>query len=303
MISRIRPVLICLLVCLQIATKAQSFPELERSLAFHADVLVNASKAKHREQANTHFFNEFHETLLIEGSEHYPYDSLEWVSKLIPPDSSFRIFSWQLMINPDEHRYFGIIQILGESNDPKLIVLNDNRPFVNAAEYADYDGESWYGALYYGLHAFTSTDSAKKYLLLGYNANDGVTNYKIADILTFGDGGAKFDSPVFISVDEEGREDAKQRILLKYSDYSNVRLRYDDQLEMLIYDHIIPYAAPGNPESTILVADGSFEAYRLTEGRWIHIEKVFHHFEEEAPRPNPILDERKSRDIFGRDRD
>ncbi len=37
--------------------------------------------------------------LKVNGSFYYPFDSLQTISKLYAPDSSFRIFTWQMVIN------------------------------------------------------------------------------------------------------------------------------------------------------------------------------------------------------------
>lgn len=281
----------------------QSLRESEESMAFYADVLVNATKPEHRKMANEQFLASFEEALGMEGAREWPFDSLKWISELVSPDSSLRIFSWQLMESSDKYTYYGFIQNLDQSNKAwDLIKLEDTRPFVNAAELSEYSPEVWYGALYFGIKPFKDPKGNMHYLLMGYNANDSKTNLKIADILTIHEGKATLGQDLFVKTPDGKRPETSKRILIEYSDYSNVRLQFDEDLGMLIYDHVIPYAAPGNADGTILVADGSYEAYKLENGQWNYVEKVFHHIEDEAPRPLPVLDERQSKDIFGRER-
>lgn len=271
-------------------------------LAFYADVMVNASEPIHRAQANDTLLEAFR-TLLKDNYQPVQLPGDQWVSSLTSPDSSFRIYTWQLRMEEDAVKYFGFIQTLDSTASWSVIELEDTRPFANASEYSEFTADTWYGALYYGLKAFTLSNGTQAYLISGFHANDRSTNLKIADILIIDSGIARFGYPVF-QPREEDEKKMTSRVIVEYSDVSTVRLRYDEELKMLVFDHVIPYVAPSSPEGPVLISDGSYEAFKLNEvtGTWEYVSKVFDHVEEEAPRPFPILDERKTKDIFGRDK-
>jgi len=67
---------------------------------------------------------------------------------------------------------------------------------------------------------------------------------------------------------------------------------------MIVYDHIISTILPGIGPG--MVQDGSYEAYELKRGKWIYVEKLFNETQDEPIRPVPILNERKGKDIFGK---
>src|SRR5277367_3393606 len=81
------------------------------SLAPFAYEIVNAPEPNQRFRADSFFIRLFVRSLKIPNSFYFPFDSLLTISKLYAPDSSFRIFTWQ--IKKDEYVYFqrGAIQI------------------------------------------------------------------------------------------------------------------------------------------------------------------------------------------------
>ncbi|MEL6803754.1 MAG: hypothetical protein AAFO91_08245, partial [Bacteroidota bacterium] len=121
----------------------------------------------------------------------------------------------------------------------------------------------------------------------------------LLDVLSFEDGRASFGKPVFPSTREQL---PRQRLLLEYSAAVSVTLRYDTDLQQIMMDHLIMIEGP-HGEGPVHVPDGSYEAFKLDEnGSWVYVEKVFDHIYEEAPREQPIENQGRERDIFGRPR-
>ncbi|HMC87529.1 MAG TPA: hypothetical protein VKI61_18530, partial [Chitinophagaceae bacterium] len=83
----------------------------EDSLKIFADSMINAEAAGKRFLSDSQFVRTFVRTLRTNNSFSFYFDSLPTVSKLYPPDSSFRIFTWQL--KKDEYMYYqkGAIQM------------------------------------------------------------------------------------------------------------------------------------------------------------------------------------------------
>src|SRR3954471_20392171 len=67
----------------------------EDSLQVLSDSMVNAIAPAGRFRSDSTFIKTFVRALKTRHSFYYPFDSLQTVSKLYPPDSSFRIFTWQ----------------------------------------------------------------------------------------------------------------------------------------------------------------------------------------------------------------
>lgn len=227
--------------------------------------LFNAEKPDERFVACEHFIKSLVRTLKVENSFYYPFESFENISIKYPADSSFRIFTWQLEVAAGDYRYYGAIQL----NQPqlKLYPLID-RSFNFSDEAQEITEPSqWYGGVYYNLLSF-SDEGKKHYLLFGYDIFDPLSRRKFIDVLTFDeDGKPHFGAPVFV------REDGTtlNRFLLTFPQEAAVKLNLDKERGLIIFDHLIPDPRGG----LAMVPDGSYDAFRLQNGKLVWIEKVF----------------------------
>ncbi len=270
---------------------------LEDTLALLAYAIVNDSLPEHRFGACRQFIPTLVKALQKPHSFEYLFERLRAVSILYPPDSTFRIFTWQLYVDINEYRYYGAIQM--NTPDLKLFPLVDRSFEVEDPEQAQLTADQWYGAVYYNLLAVEEGPAGPYYLLFGFDGNELYRKRKLIDVLSFKDGQPVFGAPVFIKAGEENEpEVVRSRILRTYSAEVSTRLNYDELMELIIFDHLIP--ADGKyGEGPTFYPDGSYEAYRLEDGLWRYVDKVFNQTSDEAPRPSPILDNR-TKDLFGR---
>jgi hypothetical protein len=266
---------------------------LEDTLGVLGYAIVNDSIEAERFAACRVFITTLVRTLKIENSFDYPFERLKSVSILTPPDSSFRIFTWQLFVNDSTYRYYGSIQMNEKSL--KMYPLID-RSF----EMKQFPGnealapDRWYGALYYNLKQF-ETKQGPKYLLFGYDAFEFFEKRKLLDVLSFDKAGKPvFGAPVF----EKPEAPPQQRVYVQYSADAVVKMNWDEQYQMVLFDHLIPFGSPYGRDMT-QVPDGSYDGYKLEKGRWKYVDKVFDDKQKEVPMPEPILDSRKEKDIMG----
>ncbi|MEZ4917626.1 MAG: hypothetical protein R2792_00860 [Saprospiraceae bacterium] len=267
----------------------------EDTLAILAFAVVNDSIEQERFAACRVLITNLVQTLKVPNSFQYPFDRLRSISILAPPDSSFRIFTWQLFVNDSTYRYYGAIQM--NQAELKLFPLID-RSFdmeykpTNETHTAD----KWYGALYYNILPLKQGKETQ-YLLFGYDAFSFFDKRKVLEVLTFDEEGKpKFGSTVF-----NRKNPFEQRIILEYSAEASIRLNWDEQYQMILYDHLIPMASPFNRGITF-VTDGSYEGFKVEKGKLVYVEKVFDQISDEVPMPEPILNDRKSNDLFGKKR-
>jgi len=241
---------------------------LVQDLAYYADALTNMSIPAHREKSSTIFRHKLIETLSFAGSFDFPLHSIEWCQILTPSDSTFRLITWELKVSDNEFKYFGLIQKF----DGSIIELHDKRPL--RSEYASFDQNTWYGALYYGIEEFKNELGESVYLILGFNAGSGSSNTKVADVLQFVDDGVRFGTESFVVPGDNKTDDVKSRILMEYASSASGRMQFDREKNMLIYDHVILINA--GFEGPLWVPDGSFHGFEYKDGKWHFIDKVFH---------------------------
>ena len=102
----------------------------EDSLKIYATNIIQADDAENRFKADSLFTRMFVRALKTNYSFKYPFDSLETISKLYPPDSSFRIFTWQMVISEDVVRQHGAIQMRTADGSLKLFPLIDKSNII-----------------------------------------------------------------------------------------------------------------------------------------------------------------------------
>ncbi|MBL7825751.1 MAG: hypothetical protein JNJ57_03915 [Saprospiraceae bacterium] len=280
---------------------AEKLHAMEDSLAILAYAVVNDSIEQMRFAACKVLITSLVRALKVENSFSYPFDRLKSISILTPPDSSFRIFTWQLFVNDSTYRYYGAIQM--NQKELKLFPLRDKSFEMEAPPLYDrLSAENWYGVIYYGIRQFDTKGEGRRYLLFGYDAFEFFHRRKLIDVLSFDSntGNPTFGAPVFVkSKTKPGPKE--HRMIFEYSAEASVRVNWDEQYKMVILYHLIPFPSPFNRGMTF-VPDGSYDALKLEKGKWKFVEKVFNDSQKEVPFPNPILDDRKGKDISGREK-
>lgn len=267
----------------------------EDTLTILAFAVVNDSLPDMRFLACRSLITALVRALKTENSFHYPFDRLKSMSILAPADSSFRIFTWQLFVDDSTYRYYGAIQM--NTPELKLFPLIDRSFEMPAPPVLEQlSPDRWYGALYYNLRPFDSKEG-RKYLLFGFDGFTFFEKRKVLDVLSFDkSGNPRFGAPVF---DRPGENAGEQRLLLEYTSEAKVRLNWDEQYQMILFDHLIPMPSPYT-DGMINVPDGSYDGLRWEKGRWVFVDKVFNDVQEEVPRPEPVLDAEKGKNILGK---
>jgi hypothetical protein len=269
---------------------------LEDTLSFYAYSIVNDSLPDDRFYATRELIVTLVKTLKIKNSFYYPFSNLTSVSLQYPPDSSFRMFTWQLAVSPSEYRYYGALQ--RKSDSLILFPLIDRSFTIGQADVATLSPENWMGCLVYGIQQFGVGDSST-YLAFGYDANDGKTRKKWIDPIRFVRNKPVFGAPLFPPNPKDSSATIPLRFILSYSAESTIKLNYDSELGLIVFDHLAPLVLKaGQPEE--MVPDGSYEAFKILPNKLEYIEMLtVTSTDEETIRQKPILG-REGKDLFGK---
>lgn len=272
------------LVCLLLATQlmAQITPanfkqlqKIEDSLKVHGITMVQGDNVTARFYADSTFIKMLVRALKTPYSFYYPFDSLVTISKLTPPDSSFRIITWQFERNENSYRQRGAIQMNTKDGSLQLYPLLDMSDFTTAPTDSLRSATNWIGAIYYNIIQDTF-NKKKVYTLLGYDGNNFATTKKWIEVLTFSpDGKPIFGGTYFnYALDELKPKQPAYRFLLEYKKEAKVRLTYDQELKVIVFDHLVSETNEPSKRKT-LVPDGDYEAFMWRKGTWVHIPKLF----------------------------
>ncbi|MHB1922289.1 MAG: hypothetical protein ACYCOO_08635 [Chitinophagaceae bacterium] len=235
--------------------------------------IVNAPNSQQRQQACGQFIPKLVQALKIRGSFFYPFDSLRQISIQYPQDSSFRIFTWALHQQFGSYRYYGAIQLNSANRQLKLIPLFDNTEFTASPADTVTSNLGWIGCIYYRIiqNAFRGKTY---YTLFGWDGDNIRSDQKILDILTFKKGKAIFGAPIFKIRGNQGQPVPIKRFFLVFKKDANVQLNYDDQMKMIVFDHLVSLTQQLQKKYT-LVPDGDYEAFKWINGYWVHINNPF----------------------------
>jgi len=258
----------------------------EDSIATYAPDLQNKITAEDRLAANKKTIPLLVKALREPGSFSYPFNNLEYIAKAYAPDSTFRLLTWFVKLDNGENRYFGTIQLNNESND--IIPFFQNKTAIENIRNAVIEPQKWYGAIYYNI---TKVRHKKRnyYMLFGWDGGSFLSTKKILDVLYFDDGAIKMGAPIIQSKEENT---TVSRLILEYKKEAAVSINYDDVLDMIVYDHLIPEDGKSFGMYPMYVPDGSYEALEFKKGMWKYVEKVFHQTQDEAPIPMPLFEDK-----------
>jgi hypothetical protein len=264
----------------------------EDSLKVFADQLINAKDPSRRFLSDSQFVRTLVRSLRIPNSFYYPFDSLLTISRLYSPDSSFRIFTWQLEKDPYTFLQEGAIQINQPDGSLKLFPLFDASMFTSKPLDSVRTRRNWIGAIYYRMIMKTFNDR-KYYTLLGFDDFTLSSNKKWMEVLTFNENGEPvFGGPYISFQQDSARKPLQYRFNIEYKKEAATRFNYDPDMDMIIFDHLVSESDEPTKKDTY-IPDGDFEGFKWQDGRWVHVEKVFNFTlkDGEFPQDEKLMDE------------
>ena len=276
------------------AAEKKDFGLREDSLKPFANNIVFADQPAQRLKSDSNFTRILVRALKIKNSFYFPFDSLQTISRLYAPDSSFRIFTWQ--IKKDEYVYLqrGAIQMRTPDGSLKLFGLHDVSMFTSKARDSIRTINNWIGAIYYRI-ILKTYNNKKIYTLLGFDDYTISSNKKWMEVLTFNERGEPVFGGPYFSFKDDSVKKSKQttvRFNIEYKKEANTTFNYDPEMDMIVYDELISESEEPDRKAT-LVPDGDFEGFKWQDGQWLHVPKVFNFVLKDGqfPQDEKILDE------------
>lgn len=265
----------------------------EDSLREVASKIVMAREAAERFRSDSLFTRMLVRALKIPYSFRYPFDSIIHISKIYSPDSTFRIFTWQVVRDETLNRRHGAIQLKTSDGSLKLFPLIDRTSVIGHPADTVTNNEWWLGSIYYKVIQKKANNS-NYYTLLGYDENTMKSTKKRIEVLSFSSSGAPvFGGPYFSFEEDSVKKPMQSRFWIEYKKEGNARLQFDDELDMIIYDHLISETNEPDKKYTY-IPDGDYEGFKWKNGKWVHVDKVFNFAlkDGEAPVIVPISEDK-----------
>lgn len=239
-------------------------------------IMITSSDEQERLTSAYHFVKSFVRALRISNSYFYNFDTIKNISVLESPDNKFRVLTWNLALNNETFRNYGVIQlnpdyiktIKDTSNlRPYYPLIDKSELFKNALD-TTVDNEHWYGALYYKIVANTYKKQTY-YTLLGWDGNTKMSNKKIVESLYFENNKPRFGAPIFDLKDKRFKHPLK-RMIFEFNNSASMVLRFEPTKSILVQENVAPTRPEdyGHPET--YVPDGSYDFYKFSKktGKW-----------------------------------
>jgi hypothetical protein len=230
--------------------------------------VVNEDNNTLKSDYNEKFERYFNHVLEQDGSFDYPFDSLKNVGKLKSSDNILRIFTWNLPLAGGYHKYFGFIQVNREGNI-SLFRLEDKRSEVKDQQNEILYPSKWYGALYY--HIETTTGNGKTwYTLLGYDFNNLFTTKRVIEVVSITESGTPELGASIFNV----RNQTLSRVIFEHSARVKMMLRYDNKMDMIVFDHLSPSRNDLAGNYQFYGPDFTYDGFRFEDGQWQYYSNI-----------------------------
>jgi hypothetical protein len=265
----------------------------EDSMQSHALELIRGINPSDRMTADSIFTKMLVRSLKVNNSFYYPFESLITISMLYPPDSSFKIFTWQLVIDENTIRHHGAIQMKTADGSLKLFPLIDKSDFISNTEDTITDNFSWIGAIYYKLIEKSFGDK-KFYTLIGFDENNIRSSKKVIEVLTFENEKPVFGGYYFMVPDDQIKHKSHCRYIMEFQKDAGPRLTFDDEMNIIVKEHLVSESNEPQKKWT-LIGDGDYEGFQWLNRKWVYISKVFNEVtpEGKAPTPVPVKEDKR----------
>jgi hypothetical protein len=222
-----------------------------------------------KEELNSKIVNRFREILKDDESFSNEFDSLKNIGIVYSADEKVRLITWNLPYNDGTHKYFGFIQYKKSKRKVLTFELNDQSDKIKRPETTVLSSINWYGALYYKV-----IDNKYKgetyYTLLGADLNNMFTHKKIIEILSFG----KDDIPFFGKAVFKNQKSANTRLIFEFAAQSTMVVTYDEDMQMIVYDHLSPSRPSLKGRFEFYGPDFSYDGLKFERGIWNRYQEI-----------------------------
>ncbi|HOU98704.1 MAG TPA: hypothetical protein PLP65_07635 [Bacteroidales bacterium] len=211
--------------------------------------------------------------LNIEDAFSFPFDSLTKLGKLASSDSLLRVFSWNIRLKGGKYIFYGFVLYRNHlsSNIAKVIELTDKTDSLpdNEVENLTLSGKQWYGASYYQIIP-VNEKKQKYYILIGWKGYNAYVNRKVVDVLFFNKKG----KPLFGKNIFKSEQKTVKRLIFSHSLKASMSCRYDESLDAIIFDHLVPASNIYQGMYEFYGPNGTYDAYFKRKNMWMLKEDI-----------------------------
>lgn len=258
------------------------------SLISLSDTIVYSNSTMAKINANEAYKRVLKSVLNDSLSIFYDFSRLTNLSVVSSPNNQFRIYTWTMVLGNSEYDYFGFTQyqrkrkkgVLGSTKIENFVYeLTNNSSSIGDNELAKLDSSNWWGCVYYNLVP-SPKKKDKTFLLIGWDGFGYASTKKIIETVKFSNKGIPTFGHKVIRYDlthgtkSAPKYETKSRIIFEYSGNVSMTCNYNNNLDMIIFDHL----APSNPAlasvKRVYAPDFTYDALTYEKKKWIYKKDV-----------------------------
>ncbi len=200
----------------------------------------------------------------------HSFDRVKSLTILTSPDSTFRIFNWEISYVDGSNQYKCLI-IKKLNNEYTLEVLQPLDSTFAREELVNQKlgVNNWLPALYYKIIPVKSRFQTF-YTLLAWDGNDLLTNKKYIEVLWFDKTGKTiFGAPIF-----RNNLTVQSRVIFEFGGQNSMNLNFEKELERISFSHLAPPSSNLEGIYEYYGADVTFDAYDWNGNYWSLVQEV-----------------------------
>lgn len=226
---------------------------------------ISSAQGTEKQKAELAFQETMLNVLKNKDSFHFKFDSLKRIGRITSDDKKLVLFTWNIP-HGMFHNYYGIIQYYSKK-EKKLYVypFKEEPGKLKKFPQSQADISGWPGALYYKI-VTTKHKGLVYYTLLGFNFNDLLSNYKLIEVMAFDE----HSYPYFPQRMFMYKGKVQNRIILEYAEQANVTVDYNENMKMVVFDHLSPARPSLQGKYQFYGPDFSYDGFLFEDGIWLH---------------------------------
>jgi hypothetical protein len=265
---------------LTISTRSQLI-SIEKKMQRVSERMIFDTSQEIRQKSVYEYIKLLKEALKVDGSFYFNFDSIQYMSRVAPDDSTFRVLTFQLTLNDRTVRHYGCIQLNKKAS--RIIPLLDYSDTFPLVPQITLSNRNWFGAVYY--KAITKKVKNKNiYFLFGYDQNDVFSSRKLVEPMWIeGDTLARFGMPIFektsktkdlLTEEVKTKNEMLYRYKIEYASQASVMMRYDEEKKMIVHDHVMSKNPKHDDLAFTKIPEGSYEGLKWEKEHWIWVPYV-----------------------------
>jgi hypothetical protein len=255
-------IVILSLFAIKLQSQNLNIAQSEKEIKSMIGELILAKTDSQRLELNNRIDKLFGELLKDKNTFNYPFDSLKNISKLKSEDGLVRIYNWNIPLDDGGFRYYAYIQHIDKKKKMDLFRLEDKSETIKNPEFAQLSDKNWYGALYYKILINTSGKETY-YSLLGWDGNNNFTNKKMVESFYVQGKKLIFGPPIF-----KMEKAVQNRLIFEFGEQVKMMLRYDENIKMIVFDHLAPAQKKFEGQFMYYGPDLSQDGIKFNDGLW-----------------------------------